>query len=273
MSTAAGTSETQHKVVSRKQWLAARKELLAKEKRLTRERDALAADRRALPWVRVDTEYVFDTPGGKKTLGELFDGRSQLLVYHFMFAPEWEAGCLGCSFVGDHIDGTLQHLANRDVTLVAVPRTARNPGALQAAHGLALPVVLLLWQPLQSRFPCLVQQRRNGRRKDVLHLPGAKLSDGRRPWPERFLQRPSRQRLPHLFDLGTRRRGSDRHLQLARPRPQGRDEQDQKPIPVAWVRHHDSYRSDYFAGEPALAVADGSSGAASSAEDCCKQHS
>src|SRR6266487_182155 len=110
------------KVVSRDEWLAARKKLLAKEKKLTRERDALAAERRNLPWVKVEKNYVFDSPTGKRTLAELFDGRSQLMIYHFMVGPDWEAGCPSCSIVGDHIGGSVTHLANRDVTLIAVSR-------------------------------------------------------------------------------------------------------------------------------------------------------
>src|SRR5260370_5573549 len=110
------------KIVSREEWLAARKKLLAKEKRLTRERDALAAERRQLPWVKVDKNYVFDPPGGKKTLADVFDGRSQLIVYHFMFGPEWNEGCPSCSFNMDHTDGALPHVAQRDVSFAAVSR-------------------------------------------------------------------------------------------------------------------------------------------------------
>src|SRR5260370_36635278 len=110
------------KIVSRVEWLAARKRLLAKEKRLTRERDALAAERRQLPWVKVEKNYVFDSPGGKKTLADLFDGRSQLIVYHFMFGPEWNEGCPSCSFNMDHTDGALVHLAQRDVSFASVSR-------------------------------------------------------------------------------------------------------------------------------------------------------
>ena len=116
------TSVERPKVVSREEWLAVRKELLAKEKQLTRQSDALAAERRELPWVKVEKDYVFDTPSGKKKLADLFEGRSQLIVYHFMFAPEWEEGCPSCSILGDHIDGSVVHLANRDVTLIAVSR-------------------------------------------------------------------------------------------------------------------------------------------------------
>lgn len=110
------------KVVSREDWLAARLELLAREKELTRARDAVSAQRRNLPWVKVDKEYVFDTPEGKKTLSDLFGGPSQLIVYHFMWRRELGAGCVGCSFLADHIDGSNQHLSQHDVTLVVVSR-------------------------------------------------------------------------------------------------------------------------------------------------------
>ena len=110
------------KVVSRDEWLAARKQHLKKEKEFTRLRDKLSAERRELPWVKVEKNYVFDGPGGKETLADLFDGRSQLIVYHFMFGPEWEQGCPSCSFLSDHIDGSVVHLAHRDVTFVVVSR-------------------------------------------------------------------------------------------------------------------------------------------------------
>jgi predicted dithiol-disulfide oxidoreductase (DUF899 family) len=109
-------------VVSQAEWLAARRALLAKEKEAVRLRDELNAQRLALPWVRVEKSYTFDTPGGRKTLAELFAGRSQLIVYHFMLGPGWEAGCPGCSFLADHLDGALPHLEHHDVTLTAVSR-------------------------------------------------------------------------------------------------------------------------------------------------------
>jgi predicted dithiol-disulfide oxidoreductase (DUF899 family) len=111
-----------HSVVSQEQWLAARKALLLKEKEFTHLRDRINAERLALPWVRVEKNYVFDTPKGSKNLSQLFDGRSQLLVYHFMLGPGWGAGCPGCSFLSDHIDGALPHLEHHDVTLTAVSR-------------------------------------------------------------------------------------------------------------------------------------------------------
>ncbi|PXX98384.1 DUF899 domain-containing protein [Halomonas sp. LBP4] len=109
-------------IVSRDEWLVARKALLAREKELTRLRDELNAKRRALPWVKVEKEYAFDTLEGRRTLAELFDGRSQLIVHHFMFGPGWGAGCIGCSFAADHIEGTRVHLEHHDVSLVRVSR-------------------------------------------------------------------------------------------------------------------------------------------------------
>jgi predicted dithiol-disulfide oxidoreductase (DUF899 family) len=111
-----------HSVVSQDQWLAARKALLLKEKEFTHLRDKINADRLALPWVKVEKNYVFDTPKGKKTLAELFNGRSQIITYHFMLGPGWDAGCPGCSFLSDHIDGALPHLEHHDVTWTAVSR-------------------------------------------------------------------------------------------------------------------------------------------------------
>jgi predicted dithiol-disulfide oxidoreductase (DUF899 family) len=113
---------TNHKIVSRTEWTAARKELLAREKQFTHERDRLSAARRDLPWVRVTENYVFERARGKATLAELFDGRSQLVVYHFMFGPDWKAGCKSCSFWADNFNGIVEHLKHRDVTLMAISR-------------------------------------------------------------------------------------------------------------------------------------------------------
>ncbi len=111
-----------HPVVSREEWLTARRALLTQEKEATHARDRLNAARLSLPWVKIDKAYAFDTPQGRRTLAELFAGRSQLLVYHFMLGPDWEAGCPGCSFLADHFDGMLPHLEHHDVTLTAVSR-------------------------------------------------------------------------------------------------------------------------------------------------------
>lgn len=113
---------TSHTTGTREEWLAARKELLAKEKELTRRSDELARQRQELPWVRVDKEYVFQTEDGPKTLAELFDGRSQLIVYHLMYGPDDDAACEGCTFYSDHLDGSVPHLNAHDVTLVCASR-------------------------------------------------------------------------------------------------------------------------------------------------------
>jgi len=111
-----------HRTVSRDEWLAARKGLLEKEKQFTRLQDELNAERRSLPWVKVSKEYVFEGPNGKETLRDLFEGRSQLIVYHFMFAPEGSAGCPHCSLRADGFNGINVHLKERDVTMIAVSR-------------------------------------------------------------------------------------------------------------------------------------------------------
>src|SRR2546423_2999288 len=108
--------------VSEAEWLVARKDLLTREKEFTRQRDALSAARRQLPMVKIDKNYVFDAPDGKKTLADLFDGRNQLIVYHFMLGPDWEEGCKSCSFLADHFDATRIHLAHRDVSFAVVSR-------------------------------------------------------------------------------------------------------------------------------------------------------
>jgi predicted dithiol-disulfide oxidoreductase (DUF899 family) len=115
-----------HKVVSKNEWLKARKILLNKEKEFTVLRDQLSQARRDLPWTAVDKEYVFEGPNGKETLSELFDGRSQLIVYHFMFDPTWEAGCPSCSFWTDNFNGIIVHLNQRDITMVTVSKAPYN---------------------------------------------------------------------------------------------------------------------------------------------------
>ena len=120
LKTRTGTKE--HKVVSPEEWLAARKALLAQEKEFTRQRDALSAARRQLPWVKIEKDYVFEGSDGKETLADLFGGKSQLMIYHFMLGPGWVQGCPSCSYLADHFDGAIPHLAQRDVAFVVVSR-------------------------------------------------------------------------------------------------------------------------------------------------------
>jgi predicted dithiol-disulfide oxidoreductase (DUF899 family) len=120
LKTIAGSKE--HPAVSHNEWIAARKALLTKEKKFTRLRDELNQKRRDLPWEKVDKEYSFDGPNGKVTLAELFDGKSQLIIYHFMFAPDWDEGCAHCSFWADNFDGIIVHLNQRDTAMAAISR-------------------------------------------------------------------------------------------------------------------------------------------------------
>ena len=112
----------QHEIVSREEWLAARTALLDAEKKLAQTRAVVVDQRRTLPWTRVEKAYEFDTPAGRQTLANLFDGRGRLIVYHFMFAPEWQQGCPDCSRLADHFDGMHEHLGRRDATFAAISR-------------------------------------------------------------------------------------------------------------------------------------------------------
>ena len=133
---------TSHKIVTQEEWAAARAELLAREKEHTRLGDELARQRRELPWVRVDKDYRFDTDDGTRTLADLFDGRSQLLIYHFMFGPSYAAGCPTCSSVADSVNGILPHLNARDVTIVLVSQAPLETlHAFQQRMGWSLPWV------------------------------------------------------------------------------------------------------------------------------------
>src|SRR5262249_22897303 len=131
-----------HKVVSREEWLAARRELLRREKELTRHRDEIARARRELPWVRVEKAYSFDAPRGEVLLADLFEGKSQLLVYHYMVDPGWEAGCKSCAFWADQFDSIVVHLRRRDVSMVAISRAPLTKlEAFKARMGWSFPWV------------------------------------------------------------------------------------------------------------------------------------
>ena len=159
------------KVVSQTEWLSARKELLVREKRLTRQRDEIDRQRRELPWVRVEKSYLFDGPNGQQNLADLFEGRSQLIVSHFMLGPGWKEGCVGCSFRSDHVDGALPHLEHHDVSFVTISRGAvRRDRGIQEAHGLAFSMGLVVWQRLQLRLSRIVLEGGNCDGKGLLQL-------------------------------------------------------------------------------------------------------
>jgi predicted dithiol-disulfide oxidoreductase (DUF899 family) len=152
---------TEHKVGTREEWLAARIELLEREKELTRRSDELARERRELPWVPVEEPYSFETNEGTKTLAELFEGRSQLLVFHLMFGPEDAEACPGCSFMADHIDGAVVHLNHRDVTFVAVSRAPLEKlSAYKRRMGWNLPWVSAFGTDFNIDFAVFTEEER-----------------------------------------------------------------------------------------------------------------
>ena len=210
----------QHKIVSQSEWTAQRKALLAKEKEFTRARDQLSAERRKLPWVKVDKPYVFDTPDGKKTLAELFDGKSQLVVYHFMLGPGWEEGCPSCSYLADHFDGAIAHLSQRDVAFVVVsraplPRSKPSSGAWAGAsngspHSAATST---------STTTCRFQQNQVGSEGEYNYAK-EEIGSDEMPGASVFYKDPTGDRLSHLFRLRPGARHPHRRLQLARSHAQ-----------------------------------------------------
>ena len=231
----------QHTIVSEDEWLAARKALLAKEKEFTKARDALSAARRALPWVKVEKRYSFDGPNGKQTLAELFDGRSQLIVYHFMFGPDWEAGCPHCSHWADNFNDIIVHLNQRDVTMVAV---SRAPYAKLAAYEKRMGWTFKWLSSLETEFNFdfhVSFTPEEVAAKDALYnFQRQDPSVGEREGVSVFFKDPAGA-VFHTYS--TYARGIDmlsvdyNYLDLV---PKGRDEGDRGPF---WVRRHDEYEA------------------------------
>jgi predicted dithiol-disulfide oxidoreductase (DUF899 family) len=230
-----------HKLVSRDQWLAARKAHLVKEKEFTRARDELSRQRRELPWVKVDKSYVFDGPDGKETLADLFGGRSQLIVYHFMFGPGWEQGCPSCSLLADHFDGAVVHLAQRDVTLLVVSRAP-------------LPQIDAFKQRMGWRFKWISSHGNDFNRDYHVSFSKDEMDRGKVYYNYDMGEFPSEEApgasvfykdangdIFHTYSSYARGLdmliGAYNFLDLA---PKGRDEAG-LPWTMAWVRHHDRY--------------------------------
>jgi predicted dithiol-disulfide oxidoreductase (DUF899 family) len=228
------------KIVSRAEWLAARKKLLVKEKELTHMRDALSEERRALPWVRIEEDYRFDTPDGKKSLAELFDGRSQLAVYHFMFGPDWKEGCPSCSMAGDGFDGANMHLAQRDVTFTAISRAPlAQLEAFKKRMGWHFPWASSHGNSFNHDFKVSFTKEELAAGKcynfGTVDFPAEEA-----PGLSMFYKDASRQVFHTYSTFG---RGLDELLGLyyfLDRAPKGRDEES-LPHPMAWVRHHDRY--------------------------------
>jgi predicted dithiol-disulfide oxidoreductase (DUF899 family) len=229
-----------HQVVSRAKWLQDRKSLLAKEKEFTRLGDQLSAERRKLPWVRVEKQYVFEGPEGRETLADLFDGRSQLIVYHFMFGPEWEEGCPICSLAADHFDASVAHLWHRDVRLVAVSR-APFPmiEAFKKRMGWRLEWVSSYSNDFNHDYHVSFTKDEMAKGKyynfDTSDFPSEEAGG------ISVFYKNNAGEIFHTYSCYERGLetllGVYYHLDLV---PKGRDEAG-LPWPMAWVRHHDRY--------------------------------
>jgi predicted dithiol-disulfide oxidoreductase (DUF899 family) len=236
------TSQVEHpRVVSEAEWLAARRELLAKEKGFSRQRDALSAERRELPWVRVDKQYVFDAPGGKETLADLFGGRSQLIVYHFMFGPDWKEGCPSCSLISDHFDGSVTHLAQRDVALVAVSRAPLPQiEAFKQRMGWRFKWVSSYGSDFNHDYQVSFTPEELAQSEVSYNYERTKFSSDEAPGASVFY-RDGTGAIFHTYS--TYARGLDILIgayNLLDLVPKGRDEEG-LPHSMAWVRHHDRY--------------------------------
>jgi predicted dithiol-disulfide oxidoreductase (DUF899 family) len=256
------------KVVSQTEWLVARKKLLAKEKELTHMRDALAAERLDLPWVRVEKNYVFDTTSGKRSLAELFDGRSQLAIYHFMFGPEWKEGCPGCSLTVEGFDGANPHLAQRDLTLCAVSRaTMPQIEAFQKRMGWKFPWVSSNQNSFNYDFNVSLTKEQIAAGKSYnFGTIDFQMDEG--PGMSFFYKDGSGQ-IFHTYSSYARSLEELMAVYTILDRaPKGRDEEGMKPHPMAWVRHHDRY-------EPRATDSAKSQGAAAKVADtgCCSSGS
>lgn len=230
-----------HAVVSKDQWLIARKELLRQEKEFTRRRDELSRLRRELPWVRVDQSYEFDGPHGKVTLGDLFDGRGQLIVYHFMFGPDWAEGCPSCSFVSDHLDGPRVHLNARDVSLVVVSRAPlAQIRAFKERMGWGFPWVSSSGGRFNLDFHVSFSKEELAMGKVLYNYQEMTFPVEEAPGVSVFARGPEGE-IYHTYSSYARGVealvGTYSLLDLV---PKGRDEEG-LPYSMAWVRHHDKY--------------------------------
>jgi predicted dithiol-disulfide oxidoreductase (DUF899 family) len=232
-----------HKVVSKEQWIQARKELLQAEKALTAQHDALSRKRRELPWERVEKNYVFDGPNGPETLASLFGEHSQLIVYHFMFGPDWEEGCPSCSFLADHFDGTLVHLAHRDTALRVISRAPiEKIEAFKKRMGWRFHWVSSYRNDFNHDYHVSFHADELASGKAYYNYETSKYPLEELPGLSVFYKDPSGE-IFHTYSAFAR--GTEAFVgtyQLLDIVPKGRDE-DGLAFTMAWVRHHDRYEN------------------------------
>lgn len=235
------TATPDHPVVSQSDWQRAGADLLAKEKELTKLSDELSRRRREFPWVRVEKKYLFDGPQGQRSLADLFDGRSQLATYHFMFGPDWAEGCPGCSYVTDHLNGTLEHLRARDVSLVLVSRAPlAKLAAFEKRMGWHLPWVSSGTCDFNRDFGIYFTKEEVARGVKAYNFGSGAPGNEENPGLSFFYQDPSGSIFHTYSTFG---RGLEALLgtyAVLDRTPKGRDEAS-LPSPMAWVRHHDKY--------------------------------
>jgi len=231
-----------HKIVSHDEWIAARKAYLAEEKAFSKTRDALAKKRRQLPWEKIEKNYVFDTPAGKQSLADLFGGNSQLIVYHFMLGPGWEAGCPSCSYLADHFDGAVIHLAQRDVSFVVVSRAPLSEiQKFQKRMGWKFKWVSSFGSDFNVDYQVSVSPQEQAKGRVLYNYEWIdNFPSEERPGASVFYKNEAGE-VFHTYS--TYGRGLDmfigayHFLDIA---PKGRDE-DGLEFSMAWVRHHDRY--------------------------------
>jgi len=230
-----------HQIVSQNEWIEARKILLQKEKEFTELRDQLSQQRRDLPWVEVDKEYVFDGANGKETLSDLFDGRSQLIVYHFMYDPTWHAGCPSCSFWADNFNGIVVHLNQRDVTMIGVSRAPYNKiDSYKKQLGWNFKWISSFDTDFNFDYFVSFTPEEFAKKKASYNFISQDPRISEREGVSVFYKDPSG-KIFHTYS--TYARGLDilntayNYLDLV---PKGRDE-DGYDFPMAWVRRHDEY--------------------------------
>ena len=237
--------DANHAIVARPEWLRARKALLEREKELSRLRDDLAQRRRDLPWVRIDKNYLFVGPKGVESLSDLFRGRSQLIVYHFMFGPEWSEGCPGCSFVSDHVDGAIPHLEHRDVTWVAVSRAPiAKIEAFKKRMGWRFPWFSSSGSSFNFDFGVSASDEAKRANKLEYNYEVKEGAMDEMPGASVFIKAEDGT-ICHTYSAYARglelQIGTYQWLDLL---PKGRDEEG-LAFPMAWLRHHDRYGPDY----------------------------